>query len=303
MKRTGMASALFILSLIFAAAMRAQEEFPRLEGPYLGQKPPGLKPRRFAPGIITTAEHEGSSGFGLNGSVFIFQRFLDSQCHTYIMRLKDGRWTAPELIPFWKTMVHNGDFVISSDDRTMLYQVKTETAAGLVSNIWRVEITDSGWSERTPLPAPVNTSYDESFASEAADKNLYFFSRRPGGKGLSDIYMCSFRDNKYSDPVNLESLNTEYHEWDPFIAADGSYLIFCSTKPGGFGGDDFYISFKSDDGGWTTPLNMGEEINSPGSENRPYVTRDGRYFFFTSTREWNRDIYWVATAYLDRFKK
>jgi len=303
MKKTGFVSVLFILTLTFGLAGQAKEEFPRLEGPYLGQKTPELTPQRFAPGIITTEQHEGSSGFALNGSVFLFQRFLDGQCHTFIMRLKDGRWTAPELIPFWKTMVHNGDFVISSDDRTMLYQVKTETAAGLVSNIWRVEITGSGWGERAALPSPVNTAYDESFASEAADKDLYFFSRRPGGKGLSDLYMCKFKEGTYVDPVNLDSLNTEYHEWDPFIAPDESYLIFCSTKPGGFGGDDFYIAFKDQDGGWTTPLNMEQEINSPGSENRPCVTRDGRYFFFTSTREGNRDIYWVAAEYLDRFKK
>jgi hypothetical protein len=303
MNKTGPILLLFILILILGNAGRAKQEFPPLEGPYLGQTPPELTPRRFAPGIITTAENEGSSGFALNGSVFIFQRFLDGQCRTFIMRQKAGRWSAPELIPFWKTMVHNGDFVISSDDKTMLYQVKTETEAGLVSNIWRVEITESGWGERTPFPSPINTSSDESFASEAADKSLYFFSRRPGGKGLSDLYMCAFEDGKYSNPVNLESLNTEHHEWDPFIASDGSYLIFCSTKPGGFGADDFYISFKDGDGGWTAPLNLGEEINTPGSENRPYVTRDGRYFFFTSTRGGNRDIYWLGIAYLNRFKK
>ncbi len=303
MKKMGIISTLLIPFLIFASTGWAQEEFPRLEGPYLGQKPPGPTPQRFAPGIITTDENEGSSGFALKGSVFVFQRFLDGQCHTFIMRLKDGRWTAPELVPFWKTMVHNGDFVISSDDKTMLYQVKTETEGGLVSNIWRVEITGSGWGERVPLPSPVNTSYDESFASEAADKSLYFFSRRPGGKGLSDLYTCAFNNGTYADPINLESLNTEDHEWDPFVAPDGSYLIFCSTKPGGFGGDDFYITFKGEDGGWTTPLNMGEEINSSGSENRPYVTVDGRYFFFTSTRKGNRDIYWVGASYLDRFRK
>ena len=218
------------------------------------------------------------------------------------MRLEDGIWTSPELVPFWETMVHNGDFVFSSDDRTMLYQVKTETGGRLVSNIWRVEITGSGWGDRSPLPPPINTPHDESFASEADDKSLYFFSRRPDGKGLSDLYLCSFKDGRYSQPVNLESLNTEHHEWDPFIAPDGSYLIFCSTKPGGFGADDFYISFKGGDGSWTAPQNMGEEINSPGSENRPYVTRDGRYFFFTSTREGNRDIYWVAASFLEKFK-
>ncbi len=85
-----------------------------------------MTPRPFAPGIITTDDEEGSSGFARGGTVFLFQKFRDRRCHTYITRLIEGVWTAPELIPFWETMVHNGDFVISSDDRTMLYQVRTE---------------------------------------------------------------------------------------------------------------------------------------------------------------------------------
>ncbi len=303
MKKAAVTSSLFVIILIAFIAGRTTAELPQLRGPYLGQKLPGMTPKPFAPGIITTKENEGSSGFALDGSVYLFQKFLDRRCQTFIMRLGDSVWTGPELIPFWETMAHNGDFVFSCDDRTMLYQVKTETDAGLVSNIWRVEVTDSGWGERTALPFPVNTAYDESFASESANGNLYFFSRRPGGKGLSDLYMCASKNGVYADPVNLEALNTEHHEWDPFIAPDESYLIFCSTKPEGYGGDDFYISFKSETGFWTRPVNMGEEINSPGSENRPCVTRDGRYFFYTTTRNGNRDIFWVEARYLERFRK
>lgn len=279
-----------------------QEPFPRLQGPYLGQKPPGMVPQPFAPGIITTDGEEGSSGFALNGTAFLFQKFLSGACRTYITRLKDGIWTAPELIPFWETMVHNGDFAISSDDKTMLYQVKTETDPMLASDIWKAEIRADGWGEGAPLPPPINTPDDESFASDTPDGTVYFFSNRRGGKGRFDLYMCPFRDGSRGEAVNLESLNTESNEWDPFIAPDESYLIFCSTKPGGLGRDDIYIAFRGADGRWGPAKNMGGEVNSPGSENRPYVTRDGRYFFFTSTRNGSRDTFWVRADYLERFK-
>jgi Tol biopolymer transport system component len=110
-------------------------------------------------------------------------------------------------------------------------------------------------------------------------------------------------DGKLGDAVNLAALNTEDNEWDPFIAPDSRYLLFCSTKPGGLGGDDIYVSFKEKDGSWGPPRHMGAEVNSAGSENRPYVTRDGKYFFFTSTRNGSRDTFWVRAEYLDRFKK
>lgn len=80
-----------------------RQEFPRLQGPYLGQKPPELIPQLFAPGIITTDEEEGSSGFARNGTVFLFQKFINTPsqtgirrlCHTFISRLENGAWTAP----------------------------------------------------------------------------------------------------------------------------------------------------------------------------------------------------------------
>jgi hypothetical protein len=299
------AFAFSIVAVIGGFAQNAQDRpaFPRLAGPYLGQTPPGPTPRPFAPGIITTETEEGSSGFALNGTVFLFQKFLDHRCHTYIMRLKDGVWSAPELIPFWETMAENGDFVVSSDDRTMLYQVRTGVGPATVSHIWRAEIAPAGWGDQTPLPEPVNTPFFESYASDTADGTLYFFSRRPGGKGGFDLYRSPRRGGGYADPINLETLNTAANEWDPFVAPDESYLLFCSTKPGGLGGDDIYISFRSSSGAWGAPVHLGDEVNSPGSENRPYVTLDGKYFFFTSTRNGSRDTFWVRARYLNQFRK
>jgi len=295
--------ALVCLALTASIEAGGQQPFAGLRGPYLGQRPPGLAPEPFAPGLITTGEDEGSSGFARGGTVFLFQKFREGRAQTYITRLENGAWTPPRLIPFWETMAENGDFVISSDDRTMLYQVRTETGAGPLSHIWHAEVTAAGWGQAAAFPPPVNTPFFESFASDTTDGTLYFFSRRPGGKGRSDLYKSVRRAGAYTDPVNLASLNTEYDEWDPFIAPDESYLVFCSTKPGGSGRDDLYITFRQADGEWGPAVNMGPEVNSAGSENRPFVTRDGKYFFFTSTRGGSRDTFWVRAKFLDRFKK
>jgi len=278
----------------------AAVDFPVLTGPYLGQKPPGMTPEIFAPGIISTEMSEGSSGFLEEGKVFIFQRFIERRCHTYIMKMKDNRWSEPELIPFWEQLVHNGDFVIAPDGTAMYYQVKTHKSGRLDSDIWRVKWMGEKWGPRIPLPAPVNGPYHESFASRAANGNLYFFSRRPGGVGQSDLYMTPPKEDGYGEPVNIIALNTVYHEWDPWIAPDESYLIFCSTRPGGRGGDDLYISFQGGDGQWQPPIHLDDRFNSPHSENRPCVTRDGRYFFFTSSRRGQRDIYWVDSKIVER---
>jgi len=120
--------------------------------------------------------------------------------------------------------------------------------------------------------------------------------------GQSDLYLSEYNDGKYANPVNLEVLNTQFHEWDPYIAPDESYLIFCSTRPGGMGQDDLYISYRNNQNQWSKPILLDDRFNSSRSENRPYVTHDGRYFFFTSSRKGNRDIYWVDAKIIEELK-
>lgn len=302
MKKQVVLTVLVLIAFTASAPLMGQRPPDRPRGPYLGQTPPGLVPEPFAKDLIAAGDDAGCCGFALGGTVFLGQKFREGRCRTFIMRRGKDGWSAPELIPFWETMAHNGDFVISSDDKTMLYQVRTDPGSGPPSQIWRVEITESGWGERTPLPAPVNGQDFESYASDTTGGTLCFFSRRPGGKGRFDLYASALKAGGYADPVNLAALNSEYDEWDPFIAPDGSYLIFCSTRPGGLGRDDLYIAFRQADGEWSPAVNMGREVNSAGSENRPWASRDGRYFFFTSTRDGNRRTFWVQAGFLERFR-
>jgi hypothetical protein len=60
-------------------------------------------------------------------------------------------------------------------------------------------------------------------------------------------------------------------------------VIFASTRPGGLGDNDLYISYN-ESGLWTPAKNLGAPINSAGWEFCPMGSPDGKYFFFTSTR-------------------
>jgi len=281
-------------------------ELPELKGPYLGQKPPGKTPEVFAPGIISTDMHEGSSGFNLGCTHFVFQRIIDNKVHTFEIDRTNGFWGQPQLVPF-AHMMRNGDFVFAPDGITLYFQsnvpIKGLDTEERVSNIWVTKKAATGWTKPGPLGPTINTKWLDSFASVTNKGTLYFFSRKPGGFGKSDMYVAKLDKGEYGEAGNLGgNFNTPEDEWDPFIAPDESYLIFCSTKPEGFGRDDFYISFRSRDGNWNKPVNMGPEINSSESENRPYVTSDDKYFFFTSTKTGNRDIYWVDAAVIDKYR-
>ena len=79
-------------------------------------------------------------------------------------------------------------------------------------------------------------------------------------------------------------------------------MIFCSDRPGGYGKADLYVTFRKGAGSGTEPVNMGQKVNSPYSEYIPSVSPDGRYFFFTTDRAGNRDIYWVDTKIIERLR-
>jgi len=63
---------------------------------------------------------------------------------------------------------------------------------------------------------------------------------------------------------------------------DGHERIFVSDRPGGQGGRDLYRTVMLPDGTWSKPLNLGKRINSPGEEESPVISSDGRTLIFAS---------------------
>ena len=120
---------------------------------------------------------------------------------------------------------------------------------------------------------------------------------------MSAAQTIDLTSDDHRNATRYPELGTGPVSVDPFISPDETYLVFCSTKPGGYGQDDLYISFRGGDGAWQEPMNLGMSINSSGSENRPHVTLDGQYLFYTSNRAGQRDIYWVSTAIFARLKE
>lgn len=292
-----------LLTFIFSDIIIGQNDFPILKGPYLGQKPPGIIPKVFAPGIISTDVSEGCVSFTHDNNIFLFTR---SGIGILIMQQVNGRWTKPGLAPFSEGKC-DWDFMLAPDDKTVFVSSgrSDEKDGNILRNyrIWVSERNGYNWSTPVLLPAPINTGQHDSYPSVTEKGTLYFFSNRNGGLGEGDIYRSRKYNEKYPEIENLSKpINTKYHEVDPYITPDESYLIFCSEKPDGFGKADIYVTFRKKDGNWTKPVNMGDKINSSYSEYIPYVTPDGKYFFFTTNKSGNRDIYWVDARIIEELK-
>jgi peptidoglycan-associated lipoprotein len=64
-------------------------------------------------------------------------------------------------------------------------------------------------------------------------------------------------------------LNTSQNDWYPVLARDGSFMIFVSERPGGFGSSDLYIT-RNSGGVWQAPQNLGALVNSAQCESAPF---------------------------------
>jgi len=247
------------------------------------------QPRIFAEGVISTGDYETHPAFSPTGDTLYFLKGLPdagffSICVSY---KKEGKWTIPQVAPFSGQYTDADPFV--TKDGKMLYfvsnrPVKDGDPAKSDWDIWKVEITATGWGQPIHLDSNINSSNSEYFPTLADNGNLYFGSGRKGGKGRGDLYVSRLINGQYGPPENLgDSINTPDNEYEPYIAPDESYLIFMATYPNGIANADFYISRRVN-GVWTKAEKLPEPINTSATEWGGKVTKDGKYFFFGSSR-------------------
>jgi len=157
----------------------------------------------------------------------------------------------------------------------------------------------------TNLGPMVNSQYYEDSVNISADGlELYFMSPRPGGPDdfeLFDIYVTTRPDTdaNWSEPENLGlPVNSANNDAGPSISSDGLELYFGSTRPGGHGEDDLWVTMRATTSDpWGLPVNLGSTVNSPSWDYAPSISADGLELYFTSNRPGSHgfvDI-WITT--------
>lgn len=145
--------------------------------------------------------------------------------------------------------------------------------------------SSGNWGRAINVGKPLNTPGNEGAHTLGSGGQYMYFTAcdRPDGLGRCDIYYSSFDGVRWSDPVNIgPPINTIYWETQPSVSADGKTLFFVSSRPGGFGASDIWISEKQSDGKWGEPVNAGDKINTAGDETTPFIHFDGKTLYFAS---------------------
>ena len=142
-----------------------------------------------------------------------------------------------------------------------------------------------GWSKGRGLPGDINTNQNEGAQNISQDGEWLIFTgcNFPEGYGSCDLYISYLTADGWSRPENLGNIvNTEAWESSPSLSADKRDLYFASTRPGGFGKSDIYVTHRQPNGKWSEPENAGPAINTPGNESCPFIHADNQTLYFTS---------------------
>jgi outer membrane protein OmpA-like peptidoglycan-associated protein len=144
---------------------------------------------------------------------------------------------------------------------------------------------DGAWQKAVNLGPPVNTPGNEGALTLSPDGRYIFFAGcdRRDNTGRCDLYFCQRKGNSWSEAMNLGTMvNSAAWESQPAVSSDGKTIFFASNREGGLGQTDLWQTKIMEDGTLTKPVNMGDVINTPGSEMAPFIHPDGNTLYFSS---------------------
>lgn len=269
---------------------------------YFDKDFPNDTPKVFAKNTFSKKGRiEANAFFSHDGKEFYFVIRKEKSMEIFRRKFVNGTWQKAKLVKAFGNG-QNYEPYLTKDGKYM-YFVSNRPPGSKRWNgrIWRSERMERGeWKQSKIFEIDFKTDKGLWFPSVYGKRDFYFGanSNHPKGKGKGDLYHM---DLETKEITNLETLNSPNEEWDPYISDDGTYILFASDRPSGFGGTDLYVSFLKD-GKWGKPINLGAKINTDKYEVAARVTPDGKYIFFDIPKDGEQDVYWVSAKIIDELR-
>ncbi len=188
--------------------------------------------------------------------------------------------------------------VIAADGKRLYFTSRYRADSPRNEDIYFSDYIREEWRAAENIGQQINTDWNESINSVSTDGNrLIFFGNYLGSYGRGDIFYADKQARGWSKARHFpRPINSDYFDVGGHMTSDGKALLFCSERPGGIGafhkkdelfhGDawgniDIYVVIK-EDGGWSEPINLGTQINTPYCEYSPFLHPDGKTLYFSS---------------------
>lgn len=188
----------------------------------------------------------------------------------------------PEL--FGEKVISTQDYELNAaflpDGKTVYFAKSTANMS--FWNIVSSKLVNGRWTE--PEVAPFSGRYSDADLPGAPDRSrMAFIARRrvPGntGRPVPHIWCVDRTASGWSEPKNAAALNSEAGEYDPSIAADGTFY-FVSARPGGLGRADVYRS-RLVNGEYASPEHLGAPLDSEFNEGDAVIASGQSFLILT----------------------
>jgi hypothetical protein len=247
--------------------------------------------RLFAGGLVSTGLDELNGSFSPDMRAFYYTaQYRNEISAIFYIRYEGGVWRYPEVVSFSGYYADAEPFV-SSCGQKIFFSSLRPTDNSNKARSWNLHVVESEngkWG--TPTLISFDLDRNERHPSVAENGDLYFYADYGSPLVTLDltacnIYSASSNEEGFDKPVKLPtSVNSGFSDITPLISPDSRFLVFASSRPGGFGNSDLYVSFKNENDEWGEAQNLGSVVNSSASEQSPSLCPERKFLFFTSDR-------------------
>ena len=228
---------------------------------------------------------------GKNGAeaCALAQKWVDNPSRYVVENTVQLNGKNMDFSPSYASRNHKELYFTSSRDNASGNEVDGWTGQGF-TDIFSATIDNKGkWSKPKPLPATINSIYNEGAAVMNNDFNQMIFTRCGVKKKVKmgcELYSSNKSGDNWTEAEAIPFFvkdegddSTQVTVGHPALSADGKVLVFASDAEGGKGGRDLWKSnFDEEKKRWSKPVALAS-VNTPGDEMYPFIHADGTLYF------------------------
>jgi hypothetical protein len=262
------------------------------------------EPTQLKGTINAETSEEGIPIFSTDSSKLYFVRTFDKknagdksdQDIWASVRQEGGLYSESTRLNGLNNKFNNAVIGMSSDGNSLFllnaYDGKKDQTKGIAIS----KKKNDNWSTPEPIEIPGLDIDGEFYGFHVNEKEDVILVSYMGENSLGheDLYICTKSGDTWSKPLHMgNDINSVGFEISPFLSKNQDTLYFSSDGFGGEGGADIFYSVKQ--GSWTswsTPVNLGNRINSPKFD--AHFSYSGKHAYWSSNRDRElSDIYMI----------